>query len=94
MSFDAVDSRSSGGVMKLVVLPSRILLLEQYNMYMYAYRLVFRISHDSRACGMPRLTRLSRVCGKDQSAFHGSGALGQPRVPNFTSDFRFEFRGQ
>ena len=55
--------------MKLVVLPSRILLLEQYNMYMYAYRLVFRISHDSRACGMPRLTRLSRVCGKDQSAF-------------------------
>ena len=56
--------------MKLVVLPSRLLLLEQYNMYMYAYRLVFRISHDSRACGMPRLTRLSRVCGKDKTAFH------------------------
>ena len=70
MSSDAVDSRSSGRVMKLVVLPSRLLLLEQYNMYMYAYRLVFCISHDSRACGMPRLTRLSRVCGKDQSAFH------------------------
>ena len=30
-----------GTLMKLVVLPSRLLLLEQYNMYMYAYRLVF-----------------------------------------------------
>ena len=61
--------------MKLVVLPSRLLLLEQHNMYMYAYRLVFRISHDSRACGMPRLTRLSRVCGKDQSAFQSEVEL-------------------
>ena len=37
--------------------------------------------------------RLSRDSGKEHFAFHGSGALGQPRVPKHVSNFRFEFRG-